>query len=322
MTRAKPRRALVAGWFSFDWMGASAGDLMARDVVTGWLDQAGIAFDVAMTAHLGGGVLVDQVDPADYSDLIFVCGPLGNGEPVTSLLERFGHANLVSINNSMLQDLDEWNPFDLLIERDSSRASRPDIALLAENELVPVAGLILVHKQKEYAQGRYDHVHSLLRAFLDEQPAAIVQIDTCLDPENQTGLRSPREIEALIAKMDVVLTTRLHGLVLSLKNGVPAIAVDPIAGGAKIVKQAAALGWPYVFSPETLSKEALSRAYDDCMSGKGRQLAQCCAAEARRQLDQSKATFLNFVESGERGCQENADSSPLALTCPPLVPRS
>ena len=34
-------KVLVAGWFSFEQMGASAGDLLARDLVTGWLDEAG-----------------------------------------------------------------------------------------------------------------------------------------------------------------------------------------------------------------------------------------------------------------------------------------
>ncbi len=44
--------------------------------------------------------------------------------------------------------------------------------------------------------------------------------------------------------MDIVVTTRLHGMVLALKNGVPAIAVDPIVGGAKITQQARAINWP------------------------------------------------------------------------------
>jgi polysaccharide pyruvyl transferase WcaK-like protein len=43
---------------------------------------------------------------------------------------------------------------------------------------------------------------------------------------------------------DVVVTTRLHGLVLALKQGVPVLAVDPVAGGARVATQAAAWGWP------------------------------------------------------------------------------
>jgi len=36
----------------------------------------------------------------------------------------------------------------------------------------------------------------------------------------------------------------LHGLVLALKNGIPVLAVDPVAGGAKVAAQAAAWDWP------------------------------------------------------------------------------
>jgi exopolysaccharide biosynthesis predicted pyruvyltransferase EpsI len=65
---------------------------------------------------------------------------------------------------------------------------------------------------------------------------AVIAIDTRLD-ENRTGLRTAGEVESLIARMDVVLTTRLHGMVLALKNGVPAIAIDSVAGGAKVRRQ-------------------------------------------------------------------------------------
>ena len=43
-------KALVAGWFSFEGMGATAGDLMVRDVVCDWLGEAGMAFDIALGA--------------------------------------------------------------------------------------------------------------------------------------------------------------------------------------------------------------------------------------------------------------------------------
>ena len=57
---------------------------------------------------------------------------------------------------------------------------------------------------------------------------AVVAIDTRLDA-NRTGLRTPAQVESLIARTDVVVTTRLHGLVLALKNGVPAVAIDTVA---------------------------------------------------------------------------------------------
>jgi hypothetical protein len=41
-------------------------------------------------------------------------------------------------------------------------------------------------------------------------------------------------------------------MVPTLKDGVPAVAIDPVSGGAKIRRQAATLGWPVVFDADAL----------------------------------------------------------------------
>jgi Polysaccharide pyruvyl transferase len=38
----------------------------------------------------------------------------------------------------------------------------------------------------------------------------------------------------IVGRLDFVVTMRLHGLVLALKHGVPALAVDPVADGAAV----------------------------------------------------------------------------------------
>jgi hypothetical protein len=284
-------RALVTGWFSFEDMGGTAGDLYVRDVIGAWLDEISCPYDIALSPRLGGGIALDRIDPARYTHLIFACGPLGAGEPALSLLQRFGHARRIGVNLSMLDPVEDWNPFDLLLERDSSRAARPDLAILAKEPRVPVVGLILVHEQKEYASGRHAIVHRLIREFLADVQAAVVNIDTCLDPPNTTGLRSAAEIESLIARMDVVVTTRLHGLVLSLKNGVPVVAVDPISGGAKIARQAEVLGWPHALTPETLTPETVRSAFTEALKPSSRALALACAKAAIHQHVATKEAF-------------------------------
>jgi hypothetical protein len=49
-------KTLVAGWFSFELMGASAGDLLARDVACEWLRDAGREYDIALAPPFTGGV--------------------------------------------------------------------------------------------------------------------------------------------------------------------------------------------------------------------------------------------------------------------------
>ena len=168
---------------------------------------------------------------------------------------RFEHCRLVGVNLSMLESLEVWNPFDLLLERDSSRTARPDLSFASEVPDVPVIGCVLVHPQQEYGdRGRHASANEAIRQLLAERECSVVPIDTRLD-ENSTGLRTPGEVASLIARMDAVVTTRLHGTVLALKSGVPVVAVDPIAGGAKITRQAAVLDWPAALRADRLTPQ-------------------------------------------------------------------
>ncbi|MFC1719119.1 polysaccharide pyruvyl transferase family protein [Candidatus Poribacteria bacterium] len=287
--------ALVAGWFSFEHMGATAGDLFARDVVCEWLEQAGYSYDVALAPPFRGGVDWRLVDPAKYSHVVFVCGPFGNGPPITEFLPRFAGCRLIGIDLSMLDPLETWNPFDLLLERDSSATSRPDITFLSRQAQVPVVGVILVHPQAEYKEKAMHHVaNDAIKRLIDSREMSAVPIDTQLDI-NKTGLRSPAEVESLIARMDVVLTTRLHGTVLALKNGIPAVAVDPVAGGAKIRRQAETIGWPVLFTADVLSDEALQKAFDYCLTEDARMKAKECCERAVQMVKGIRDDFISWL---------------------------
>jgi hypothetical protein len=288
-------RALVAGWFSFEGMGATAGDLLARDLVCEWLDQAGCPYDVALAEPFTGGLNWREADPAAYSHVLFVCGPFGNGWPLTEFLARFAGRKLAGVNLSMLESLETWNPFDLLLERDSSRGGRPDLAFLSRQPLVPVVGMVLIHPQPEYGEkDLHQPANDAVRRLVASRQVSAVTIDTRLDL-NSTGLRTPAEIESLIARMDVVLTTRLHGLVLALKNGVPAVAIDPVAGGAKIRRQAATIGWPAVFDGDSLDDRLLAETFDYCLTREARSRAIECRDRARQLLVETRERFLASV---------------------------
>ena len=288
-------KTLVAGWFSFELMGASAGDLIARDLVCDWLREAGQEYDVALAPPFEGGVRWEEATPDAYERVIFVCGPFGNGEPVYRFLARFSGRQLIGINLSMLEPLEIWNPFDLLLERDSSVTSRPDITMLSREPLVPVVGLVLIDEQPEY--GENDLRKAANDAFgrlIASREMSVVPIDTRLDV-NKTGLRTPAEVESLIARMDVVLTTRLHGLVLALKNGVPAVAIDSVAGGHKVSRQAETLGWPHIFHADRLDEEALGRAFNQCLREEARSEAAACRERAFRTLLHTREQLIRTL---------------------------
>jgi glycosyltransferase involved in cell wall biosynthesis len=287
-------KALVIGWFSFEGMPATAGDLLARDLICAWLSRAEREFDVALSPAFGGGVDWKRIEPSAYSEVLFVCGPFVNAPPLSDLLRRFSSSRLIAVNVSLNAGREfSQGPFHLLIERDGFGGARPDITFLAPTVRVPVVGLVQIREpQTEYGEnGRHASASGAIHRLLSSRPAAVVPIDTRLD-ENVTGLRSAAEIESLIGRMDVVVTTRLHGLVFALKNGVPALAVDPIAGGAKIRRQAEAIGWPVVFVADLLDDEALVKGFEYCLSPEARSHALECADRAAKMVEKVRDQFV------------------------------
>jgi hypothetical protein len=291
-------KVLVTGWFSFDCGHATAGDVLARDVVCRWLQEAGLSYDIAAVPPFHGDLAWTSAVPSEYDAVLFICGPFRPGWPLTEYLEHFSGTRLIGVNVSMLEQLDRWNPFDLLLERDSGLVRRPDLAFLSEAPRAPVVGRILVHPQSEYGERqRHADADAAVHGLLAARDLAVVPIDTRLD-ENPVGLRSSAQVEGLIAKMDAVVTTRLHGLVLALKNGVPPLAIDPIAGGAKVAPQADAVGWPVAFTADHLERNALESALDFCLSQEGRELARACAERACLLAREVRAPLVNGIGAG------------------------
>ena len=263
-TQSAPR-ALIAGWFSWSDCNATAGDVMACDVLSRWLNEAGLEHDIARAAPIEPALDWETLDPARYTHLVFVCGPFNDNAYARDILKAFAHCKTIGVNLSMIERLEDYNPFDLLFERDSDRANRPDLVFASERDDVPVAGLMLVHPQKEYGnRGRHDAAHQLIKRVLAKRGVACVPIDTCL-VNNAGGFNTPAQINATIGRMDLVVTTRMHGLVMALRNGVPAVAIDAISGGAKVLAQANAVRWPIVETIDQLTDSWLNESLDKCL---------------------------------------------------------
>ncbi len=281
-------RILVAGWFSFKDGHATAGDVLARDLTCQWIEAVPCPYDVALDKPFKGGVNWRKVNPQSYSHVIFVCGPFSNGPLEQSFLARFWRCRLIGLNLSMLTPLDRWNPFDLLIERDSSAGGHPDFVIASRQRLVPIAGVCLV---EDYPGADNDVANAAIRRLTDSNRVATIAIDTRLDT-NSTGFRDEAEVESIIARLDVMITTRLHGMILALKNGVPAIAIDPEPNGAKILRQAQTLNWPVVFKISDLDGAELQQALDYCLTPEARAKARSCAKEGEIVVRQLSHSFI------------------------------
>lgn len=126
---------------------------------------------------------------------------------------------------------------------------------------------------------------------------SIVDGTTRVDPEGIVGRRS-QAVESALCRADAVITTRLHGLVLALRHGVPAVAVDPVGGGAKVTRQAMALGWPAVIGVDELDDAVLRRHLQWALTEEARAAARSCVEGATRRSADLQADVIAAVRGG------------------------
>jgi hypothetical protein len=269
-------RVLIVGWPSFLHGEATAGDVLAMEAARAALSDAGFRCDLAWSpVFRPSGQTLEDSPPQDYTHLVFTCGPV-HGWQVEQLHERYRGCYRVAVGVSVIDPADPAvTGFHQVLPRDApGTAGRLDLAATVPVPAVPVAAVILAGAQPEYAaRGRHVPLAGELRAWLATLDCARLTVDTRLAHADWHSPATAAQVEAVIARADVVVTTRLHGLVLALKQGVPALAVDPVAGGAKVAAQAAAWGWPVLLprpgSP-VLDRDELDRMWAWCRSAAGR----------------------------------------------------
>ncbi|HEX3390663.1 MAG TPA: polysaccharide pyruvyl transferase family protein [Streptosporangiaceae bacterium] len=243
----RPDRVLIVSWASFLHGEATAGDVLAMEAAREALSAAGIACDLAWSPVFrpGARTLADS-PPGDYTHLVFTCGP-AHGWQVERLHERYRSCHRIAVGVSVIDPADPAVAgFHHVFPRDApGMTGRLDLAGAVPVPAVPVAAVILAAAQPEYAdRGRHSQLTTEIGGWLATIDCARVPVDTRLAHGDWRSPATAAQVEAVISRADVVVTTRLHGLVLALKNGVPALAIDPVTGGAKVAAQAAVWGWP------------------------------------------------------------------------------
>jgi hypothetical protein len=258
-------RVLVSGWFSFDEVIATVGDELGADAVVGWLRELGVDHDVAWAPYLGRGPHWRDLDPGDYTHLVFVSGPLMDMPLVRDLTAAFAHAQRWAVNVSVVPD-DASALFHQVWARDAPGLARPDLAMGTTTPDVPVVAVAFAPPQEEYGpRSQADRVRATIEGWLGARAIPWFELD--MDLYSAPHERFPAQVEALVRRADVVVSMRLHGLVLGVAHGVPVIACDAIAGGAKVSAQAAALGWPVVLQAGEIDPTTLDAALEHALSG-------------------------------------------------------
>ena len=275
-----PGRVLIVGWPSFLHGEATAGDVLAMEAVRAALTVARIPCDLAWSpVFRPGDRTLEDSPPEDYAHLVFACGPV-HGWQVEQLHERYQQCHRVAVGVSVIDPTDPAvTGFHKVLARDApGTAGRLDLAAAVAGPPVAMAVVILANAQPEYAvRGRHVPLTQELGAWLTTLDCGRVVVDTRLAHGDWRSPATAAQVEAVIARADVVVTTRLHGLALALKNGIPALAIDPVAGGGKVAAQAAAWGWPVLLPrPGTpvLDRGELDRLWAWCRSAESRDRAR------------------------------------------------
>lgn len=162
-------------------------------------------------------MILDQSSPSEYSHLVFVCGPLA-GEQIEKLAERFRHAVRIAVGVSATE-----GPagFDVVVPRDRPGLAGGSVdlsfAVATDRTTAPIVGLCFANPQPEYSGGRHDRVRQLVEQAMARVDAGLVALDTRTDPRSATQ-SSPTRFERVVERMDLVISSRLHGLVLALRS--------------------------------------------------------------------------------------------------------
>lgn len=190
---------------------------------------------------------------------------------MTELHEKFAECTRIAVGVSVVDSDDEAVlGFHRVLPRDGAGGANRDLSASASTKRVPVIGVTRAPDQPEYGD-RAEHakVHEVLDRWLGTLDCARLPLDSRLDAHDWRHCATPDQFMSVLARLDAVVSTCLHGLVLGLRTGIPVLAVDPIHGGGEVSAQAELLRWPVVGADEVGDPEAMARAWRWCRSADG-----------------------------------------------------
>jgi hypothetical protein len=292
------KKILITNYFSVG--GSTYGDAQAVEIVTQWLSKNNIEYDILVSNKTKvKGKTLDQLNILEYDIIMFVCGPcpseewfykaLGNQyKKIQKDITKIGVD--ISIRDS--------HPFDYVIPRDFFEIKNPDLAFCANNKLLPVVGIFKVHPQNEYGKlQRHDHGHRCIDKYINDSGHACIHLntynwaDSFTDYSHSTSNAS--QLESLISKCDYIISTRMHGLVYSLKCNTPVLAIDCIDVGAKVTAQAEAVGWPAIVNGDRITVEDIENGVKTAIDNKDK--IKQLNIDALKKISEIEKQLINYL---------------------------
>lgn len=279
------KRCLIAWWGALARGGETIGDLYAVVRVCRLAEQAGYKVSVGTNVMYRelrefDCVQWDALAPCEVDLLLFVCGPLiGESAAFAALMARYASVPSMAAGVSVLtaQDGESWNPFDVMIARDGIEPCLGDLAgFRPQPPRAPQAmqriGLCLRHAQREYGADAslHDAADALVRAAINMLGGTVVVLDTRLHGQ----IAKAQAIEHAFEAVDLVITTRMDGGLLSLAKGTPTLAIDQIRDGAKVRSVLGGLGWPVMQAGVATVADVVDQVRQLCSDDVPRRIAE------------------------------------------------
>jgi hypothetical protein len=303
----------VLWWGSYEYGEVTVGDLMSVSALCAALARRGVSFDVvqdrkrchrpAVPGFEDRDAAWAEVDPTGYRAALFVCGPLPTEWPEgRARLTAFSAARRVAVGGTLTRPEALPAALDTFHEifcRDGFERAWMDLSPACDWPVAPApdrAGLGLCWRGYEgfYAgRGCGDRLVAETTALAAHRlglPTRPIGTDILADgPE-------PAALDAQFGRVEAVVTTRLHGSLLSLRHGTPWIAIDQIVGGAKVRAMGAQLGWPDTWAVEALRLDALEAALAELIAGRRGALLARVRARARERAFETLAAVEGALE--------------------------
>jgi hypothetical protein len=250
---------MLAGWFSFCDGSPTTGDEMCLAVVERWLRDADVPYVVVRAA---GEQTWQELSRQSFRAQLWVCGPVTRRfDFQMDFIRRFSVAPWILVNTSLPDANIGPNGWKIELTRDSDNWARPDLSVLYPPPTTTGGGaaLILRGHQFEYGEERClcEVVEACIHRALDADGIASFDVTTVVGGDFASHLTL---LERALLTADVVITTRLHGMVHAMRAGRPVVAIDQIRGGGKLRAQAAALRIPSPLAADSLDERGLRQA--------------------------------------------------------------
>lgn len=270
----------IASWGSIAQRHMTTGDQAARDVVVAALESSGVECRV----------VTEQSPPPADALKIWVSGPVDLSYAPQRAVLGDGSGWLLA-GTTLITDRLAPTLCDTSTARDGPGVpTRGDLAALAPRETGGgFAAVMLRGAQPEYRH-RADQADAIAQAVqhtLDKLGLWSLPIGTH-QPAALTSGQMLTGIEKVLSAATVVITSRLHGVIFSLRAGRVPVVIDEVDGHGKITDLATAFGLPvYLDSPRCSVgeiTEAIARVAD-CTDADASRILESISRSAQANLD-------------------------------------